>query len=153
TAAPDWLRPRADPAWAERYGPRFDEYRLPKGDAERRALAEQIGRDGVRLLAALYAPEAPAWLRQVPAVEALRRVWLQQFHAPDGGGAPRWRGAGDLPPAARMINSPHDPEARYTYKRTRSWIGYTVQLTETCDAGGPHLVTDVQTTPATTPDR
>src|SRR5207248_11530578 len=64
-AAPDWLRPHLDPAWAERYGPRFDEYRLPKGQAEREALAEQIGRDGFRVLTAVYAPAAPPWLRTV----------------------------------------------------------------------------------------
>jgi transposase len=29
---------------------------------------------------------------------------------------------------------------------------YKVHLTETCDAGQPHLITQVLTTPATTPD-
>jgi transposase len=52
-----------------------------------------------------------------------------------------------------MINSPHDVDARYTYKRSSSWIGYKVQVTETCDPALPHLITDVETTPATTPDR
>src|SRR5579885_1769546 len=107
--APDWLRPPLDPAWAERYGPRVDEYRLPKGQAERTALAEQIGRDGVRLLTAIYAPTAPAWLRLVPAVETLRRVWVQQSYAPREDGTHRWRTGDDLPPAAQMINSPHTP--------------------------------------------
>jgi transposase len=151
--APDWLRPHLAPAWAERYGPRLDEYRLPKGQTERMALAEQIGRDGVRLLRAVYAPAAPAWLRTVPAVETLRRVWLQQYYAPAEDGATRWRTGDDLPPASQMINSPHDPEARYTYKRSTCWIGYKVQLTETCDPDAPHVITHVQTTPATTPDR
>ncbi|HEX2186293.1 MAG TPA: IS1182 family transposase [Chloroflexota bacterium] len=151
-AAPEWLRPHLDPAWAERYGPRFDEYRLPKGEAERQALAEQIGRDGFRLLAAIYAPEAPAGLRALPAVEALRQVWLQQFYAPGEDGATRWRAPRDLPPAARMINSPHDLEARYTYKRSTSWIGYKAHLTETCEPDAPHLITEVATTVATTPD-
>ncbi len=151
--APDWLQPQLDPAWAERYGPRLDEYRLPKGRAERTALAEQIGRDGVRLLRAVAAPTAPAWLRLVPAVETLRRVWLQQYHAPDVAGTPRWRTGDDVPPAAQMINSPHDPQARYTYKRNTSWIGYKIQLTEVCDPDAPHVITHVQTTPATTPDR
>ena len=152
-AAPDWLRPHLDPAWAERYGPRFDEYRLPKGQAEREALAEQIGRDGFRVLTAVYAPAAPPWLRTVPAVETLRRVWLQQYYAPEDAGATHWRKDDDVPPASRMINSPHDVDARYTYKRSSSWIGYKVQVTETCDPALPHLITDVETTPATTPDR
>ena len=150
TVAPDWLRPRLDPAWVERYGPRFDEFRLPKGMAERRALAEAIGADGFRLLGAVYAPDAPAWLRAVPAVETLRRVWLQQYYGPDGPG--RWRTGPDMPPAARMINSPHDVEARYSLKRETSWTGYKTHLTETCDPDAPHLITHVETTPATTPD-
>jgi transposase len=52
-----------------------------------------------------------------------------------------------------MINSPHDPQARYTYKRSTTWIGYKVHLTETCEPNTPHLITHVRTTPATTPDR
>jgi transposase len=150
TVAPAWLRPRLDPAWAERYGPRFDEFRLPKGAAERRALAEAIGADGFRLLGAVYAADAPGWLRAVPAVETLRRVWVQEYYGPDD--PPRWRAAEDLPPASRMINSPHDPEARYSLKRETSWTGYKTHLTETCDPDAPHFVVHVETTPATTPD-
>jgi transposase len=152
-AAPDWLRPQLDPAWAERYGPRFDEYRWPKGQAEREALAEQIGRDGFRVLTAVYAPAAPPWLRTVPAVATLRPVWLQQYYAPEDEGAARWRKGDDVPPASQMINSPHDVDARYTYKRSSSWIGYKAHLTETCDPDAPHLISHVETTPAPTPDR
>src|SRR5712692_1131197 len=60
--APAWLQPHLDPAWLERYGPRFELYRLPKAPAGRTALAEQIGADGFRLLAAVAAPDAPDWL-------------------------------------------------------------------------------------------
>jgi hypothetical protein len=77
-AAPDWLRPHRDPAWAERYGPRFDEYRLPKGEDARQQLAGQIGADGLRVLQAMYAADSPAWLRELTAVGVLRRVWVQQ---------------------------------------------------------------------------
>jgi transposase len=109
-AAPEWLCPHLEPAWAERYGPRFDEYRLPKGDDARQQLAEEIGADGLRLLQVIYAAASPSWLRDLPAVAALRRVWVQQYHAPVAAGLVRWRAKEDLPPAARMINSPHDPK-------------------------------------------
>ena len=150
--APDWLRRACPPDWAERYGRRLEDYRRPLTAAAREALAAQIGADGRQLLQAVAAPDAPAWLRDVPAVEALRQIWVQQYYAPDDAGAVAWRGAGDQPPCAVRLDSPHDPEARFGTKRETSWTGYKVHLTETCDADGPHLITDVQTTPATTPD-
>jgi transposase len=149
-AAPAWLAPQLDPAWADRYGPRFDEYRLPKGKEERQALAEQIGEDGFRLLSALYASDAPPELRTLPAVETLRLVWLQQYQVTDE--VVRWRDNDNIPPAGQMIASPHDLEARYCVKRQTGWTGYKVHLTEVCDPDMPHLITHVETTLATVPD-
>jgi transposase len=53
--APDWLRGTAQPVWFERYGRRVEDYRLPKAQAERQALALAIGADGFALLDALDA--------------------------------------------------------------------------------------------------
>ena len=78
-AAPEWLRTHVDPAWVERYAKSADEVHIPRGEAARRAYAEQIGRDGHALLAAIMAPDAPVWLREVPAVTLLRQVWVQTF--------------------------------------------------------------------------
>ncbi|MFN8539477.1 MAG: IS1182 family transposase [Thermomicrobiales bacterium] len=149
TAAPDWLAAWVPEAWFERYARRFPDRRLPAAQAARAALAAEVGADGRQLLAAAWADDAPAWLRAVPAVETLRVVWLQHYHAGD---PPRWREAADLPPAAALVASPHDPEARYCAKRATHWTGYKVHLTESCDADGPHLVTDVATAPAPEPD-
>ena len=151
-AAPDWLQAHLDPAWVERYGKRFDDYRLPKDKAERQALAELIGADGHRLWDALTEPGAPAELRNLPAVATLRQVWLQQYYAGEPTEPVRWRSVADLPPAARMINSPHDVEARSSIKRSTAWTGSKVHLTETCDDDRPHLITHVETTVATTQD-
>jgi transposase len=149
---PDWVRQVCPADWPERYGRRLEDYRRPLTAAARQALAAQIGADGRHLLEAVYAPVAPAWLRDVPAIEALRQIWVQQYYAPDEAGALRWRAAGDQPPCAVRIDSPHDPDARYGTKRETSWTGYKVHLTESCDPDGPHLITDVQTAVATTPD-
>ncbi len=152
-AAPEWLREVAPAEWYERYGARFEEGRAPKGKDERRALAEGIGADGLSLLAAIDAPSASAWLREVPAVRTLRRVWIEQYYAPtEPGGPPGWRVPEDLPRSSAMIQSPHDTEARVNTKRETSWIGSQVHVTETCDEDSPHLITHVATTPATTPD-
>ena len=75
--APDWLRERIHPDWVESYDHRVEDYRLPKGAAERQAYALVIGTDGVCLLNAIFAPDAPAWVCEIPAVDILRRVWIQ----------------------------------------------------------------------------
>lgn len=150
--APSWLTSRVPPEWCERYQAQFDDARLPRAKGKRVALAETIGTDGIQLLQALNSPDAPPWLREVPAIETLRRVWLQQFHAAPAGQAVRWRAAEDAPPAARMIRSPYDIEARFSRKRSTEWTGYKVHLSESCDMEGPHLITNVETTTATTQD-
>lgn len=149
-AAPDWLLEQVGPDWFDRYGPRFDQYRLPKAKAEVRQLADDIGADGYHLLGAVYAADAPTWLWEVPAVETLRQVWIQQYYVQDG--EVKWRAKEDLPPFDRLIQSPYDPEARNRTKRSTNWTGYTAHLTETCDAEGPNLITHVETTPSTVGD-
>ena len=53
-----------------------------------------------------------------------------------------------MPPCSLLICTPYDPEARFSQKRSTTWTGYKVQLTESCDDETPHVITDVQTTPA-----
>jgi len=116
------------------------------------ALAAAIGTDGHTLLTAVYAPTAPAWLRELPAVYTLRAVGVQQYYAPDATGTARWRAEADWPPSAVRISSPHDPDARYSTTRDTHGVGYKAHLTETCDTDMPSLITDVQTTRGTTAD-
>lgn len=147
---PGWLQAFAPPEWFDRYGRRIEEYRLPRGNAERQAFAAAVGIDGLALLAAVDGPDAPPGLRGLPAVAVLRRIWGQQFAA--GEGRARLREPKDLPRAAEQVETPHEPEARYAVKRGMNWTGYKVHLTETCDDGRPHLITQVATTVATDAD-
>jgi len=149
-AVPEWLRALAPPEWGERYARRAEDDRLPAKQAARAALALTIGADGFALLAAAYGPDAPAWLREVPAVATLRRVWVQQYHRDEG--TIRWRGSDDIPPSAVFSSSPHDGDAHDARKRTTQWVGYKVHLTETCDRELPHLITNVATTAGPTAD-
>jgi transposase len=146
--APEWVVAHSRPEWVERYERRFEEQRLPAKEEERMALAAQIGVDGFELLEALWAADTPAWLREVPAVQTLRQMWLQQYVREPVGERRRvrWRAEEDLPPMTQRIISPYDAQARYGKKRSTKWLGYKVHFTETCDAEGPLLVTDVQTT-------
>lgn len=150
-AAPDWIGNHCRPEWVERYGTRPDHARLPKSEAKRRAYAEVIGQDGFELLEMIASDEAAQWLWRIPAVDVMRRVWVQQFYR-DATGT-RWRtGTEGIPPSLVFINSPHDPDAHYARKYTTSWVGYKVHLTETCDDGLPHLITHVETTAAPAAD-
>jgi transposase len=149
--APAWLRAHSPPEWLERYGRRRDDSRLPAGQEERRAYARQVGEDGYTLLAAVAAPAAPAWLKEVPAIETLRQVWVQQFYVEAG--QVRWRTEAEgIPPSALFISSPYDVEARYAKKHTTTWVGYKVHLTEACEDDAPHLITHVETTPGPVAD-
>jgi len=150
TMAPDWLKTVVSPDWFERYSRPFSDYRLPQKEAERLALGEQIGRDGITLLTAVYAPTTSVELRALPQVEFLRRAWVVQFYQEDD--QTRWRGSGNVPPGERIFTSPYDPDARLSKKRDTSWVGYKVHLTETCDDDYPHLITHVETTLATQSD-
>ena len=156
-AAPGWLAGVIDASWQEVYGQRVDGWRLPGSEAKRTELAARHGADGYLLLEAVRAPGAPGWLRELPAVETLRQIWVQQFTR-DGQGRVRRREAGPdgagLPPGRLRIISPYDTDARYSLKRGMGWDGYKIHLTETC-AGPPtsvNLITNVATTAAPVPD-
>ena len=164
-AAPGWLAGVIDEGWQRMYGQRVDGMRLPGSEAKRKELAVRYGRDGYRLLEAVRAPEAPAWLRELPAVETLRQVWVQQYYrvAGEDGEKVMRREAGltgqGLPPGRSRIVSPYDTGARYSEKRGRPWRGYKAHLTETCHepAGdgsrqAPNLITNVATTEASGSD-
>jgi len=148
--APEWVPAQVLPEWYPRDAVRFEAYRLPKTDKERQALAETIGRDREQLLSRIYTPQTPARVRTHPVVEILRQVWVQQY-VPQAGEV-QWRTAADLPPAEQLLQSPYDPEARYSRKRETGWTGYKVHLTESCDAAAPRLLTHVTTPSAPTPD-
>ncbi|MBV9279767.1 MAG: transposase, partial [Chloroflexi bacterium] len=149
--APDWLRDHSLPEWVERYDHRLDEARLPQGKQERQALAEAIGHDGRTLLAALSEPTAPAGTRRIPAIKALRRIWVQQFYVEDD--TLRWRTEQEgIPPSSQFISSPYDLDAHLGKKGTTAWIGYKVHVTETCDEGAQRRLTHVETSTAASAD-
>jgi transposase len=144
-AHPDWLAQRiCVPDFARRYGTPMTSWRPPASQAKRDELAIAYARDGYALLEAVYDSSAPAWLREIPAVEVLRRVLVQNYtrtitgngrevikrreKEPEGDGLPR----GHL-----RIASPYDSDARWGVKREEFWLGYKLHVTETCDDPPP----------------
>ena len=148
--APEWLRAHGEPEWPERYDHHFVKQNSP-GKERQKKIAETVGRDGLGLLEDVYDNDSCECLRHLPAIETLRRVWVQNFT--QVGDAVRWRTASEgIPPSSIFISSPHDLDARYSRKYTSSWIGYKVHVTESCDEDLPHLITNVETSGATTAD-
>jgi transposase len=170
-AAPDWLAEVLDvPDWTARYGVRIDSWRLPAAQSKRDALAAAYGQDGFTLLRAVYAAHAPHWLAEIPAVDVLRQVLVQNFViVVDRAGREvitrREADVHGLPPGRSRITSPYDTDARRGGKRDLFWTGYKVHVSETCtdgdqdceQAGGPgqpppNIITNVATTDAAVPD-
>ncbi|MCA1602319.1 MAG: IS1182 family transposase [Acidobacteria bacterium] len=150
TVEPSWIRTNIPAEWVDRYGRRAEENRFPAGDKERGQFAEVVGRDGYALLDAIWSADAPAWMRALPAVETLRQVWLQSFMPVED--SVRLRQTDNVPPSALRISSPYDTQARYAHKRSTSWVGYKVHVTETCDEETPHIITNVHTDEAVVND-
>jgi transposase len=148
---PDWLRAQTEAEWVDRYGPRFLDSRLPESKGEREELATSIGADGHALLTAIFAVDTPVWVRTIPAVQTLRQAWVQNYTWTTQGTL-RWRTNEELPPANQFVSTPYDLDAHYSQKRTTSWVGYKVHLSESCDVDLPHVITNVETTSAPTSD-
>ena len=144
-AHPAWLEQRICVAdFARRYGTPMTSWRPPVSRARRDELAIAYARDGYALLGAVYDSSSPAWLRELPAVDVLRRVLLQNYtrtitkggrevirrreKEPEGDG---------LPPGHLRIASPYDTDARWGVKREEFWLGYKLHITETCDDAPP----------------
>jgi transposase len=142
--APEWLQSHSQPEWVERYSARIEDNRYTQSKGRREQQMQCYGEDGLYLLDAIFATATPFWLRQIPAVETLRRVWVQQYYCCDQG--IRWRTAEEIPAASTMVSSPYDLDAHYAKKHTTSWVGYKVHLSETCEPEAVHLITNVETT-------
>jgi len=160
--APDWIQEIARPEWFACYGRRFEQMRLPKESAEREALLVTIGEDGLYLLEAVRAlSESPEHveqgeqMRELPGVEFLRRMWIQQYWREvkeDGRAHLHMRGDDNQPPGALRLHSPYDQEVRYSAKQGRGWVGYKMHFSETSGEDEVHLITQVSTTLATQSD-
>ena len=140
-ADPDWTQATLPPSWAETYGQRMVTERLSA--AERNRLQLETGQDGQWLLDRVAEATTPVRLTTLPAVMTLRSVWAQQYEHRDQQVVLRdLRGYDGTTP----IQTPHDPEARWSKKGTQTWVGDKLQVTETDDADLPHLITDIALT-------
>jgi transposase len=144
-AHPAWVAQRVCVSdFARRYGTPMTSWRPPASQARRDELAIAYARDGYALVEAVYDSSSPAWLREVPALDVLRRVLVQNYTrviGEDGREVIKRREKepeGDgLPPGHIRIASPYDLDARWGVKREEFWLGYKLHVTETCDDPPP----------------
>ena len=126
-ADPDWIKEIAPPEWFTRYGQRMDGIRLPKESEKREALIKTIGSDGIYLMFTLLDTPEKKKLWELPGVEILRRIWLQQYWIEppeeDDQYQVHLRADDNQPPGDKRIHSPYDVESRYCTKRSTEWVG------------------------------
>lgn len=147
---PIWLKAQIPSEWFERYRQRPTSFHLPKSEKGKLELALQIGEDGQNLLSKIYTDSAPEYLRKLPVIDTMRRIWIQNYYQEED--TIEWREEKDCPPASLRVVSPYDIEVRSSTHGDAFWRGYKVHFTETCDEQTPHLITHVETTLATEQD-
>jgi transposase len=99
-------------------------------------------------------PDAPAELLALGQVAVLRTVWQRHYAreekpAPPNHSGVRLKAKEELSRADDAIESPYDTEARFRRRDEKTWTGYIVHWSESCDEALPHLITHVKTTRAT----
>lgn len=134
----EWSEEVIPPSWEEKYGERFVRQRY--SEQEWKEYEANIGNDGAWLLKRLKDGGAPAELQDLPEVQVCSTVWAQQFREAQGQMVYQALKKYD---GHTQIQNPHDPEARYSRKRSFEWLGDKVQVTETEDEGYPHIITDM----------
>jgi transposase len=141
------------------YAERYCESQVQWHRLSKQTLAEKARQAGLDAL------ELIRWLRQQPAVirdhdkaVLLERVFLEQYE-PDSQSTALRKGQ-----ESGTVKNPHDPEAQWSSKdlvKTKTWVGYKVQLAETVsDADEPNkkgepteqFITEVTTTEAIASD-
>ena len=132
----EWSEAVIPPSWEEKYGERFMRQRY--SEKEWKDYEEHIGEEGQWLIQRLEKGGAPAELQNLPEVQVLKTVWTQQFREEAGQMAYTDLKKYD---GRTQIQSPHDPEARWSRKRNFEWTGDKVQVTETEDEDYPHIIT------------
>lgn len=147
---PEWYEKVLPAAFHEAYVTRQSDWRLSKQEAQ--AEMQKTGGDGFWLLDRL-AESAPQCVWDLSEVETLRTVWEQQFQREEGSNKTQVRPPSGRGKGRNLIVSPHDPDARWSEKRGKDWVGYRLQVTETAeDEVAQQFITDIDVVAANQDD-
>jgi transposase len=145
TVAPEWYQEVIPAAFHAAYVERQSDWRLSQEELP--AAMQKAGSDGFWLLDH-FNVHTPESILALPEVEMLRGVWEQQFERQDKVTVrqPPFKGK-------EIMQSPHDPEARWAKKRGKDWVGYKLQVTETAEEGeAVQFITDIDVVAANADD-
>jgi transposase len=111
-------------------------------DSQRKEALDRVGQDIYWLLSFLETNKK-SFLR-LPELEVLQTLFYQHFTLQD---SQKICLKDKADTGKDKIQSPHEPEARYSEKRGKSWVGYKTHITETANEKGEvNFVTDITTT-------
>ncbi len=134
----DWLEKKVPAAFVEKYGVKKQTYKMTKEEVE--AELRQAGADGLWLLKQLEE------VQEMEEVKTMGEIWEQQFEWDEAGS---YEGPREKLEGHGLVQSPHEPEARYREKRDKNWQGYVGQVTETAQKKGEaNFITDIGVTDA-----
>ncbi len=127
--------------YREHWSKPLSDYQM--SDDERREALERVGRDMHWLLSFLKTNKE-SFLR-LPELELLQTLFTQHFTIQSH----QVHVKAEATTGKDKIQSSHEPEARYSTKRDKKWVGYKTHITETAnEKGSVNFITDIATTNA-----
>ncbi len=126
--------------YREHWGTVQSDYQMT--DSQRTEALERAGQDIYWLLSFLETNKKS--LLRLPELEVLQTLFYQHFTVQNSQKA-CLKDKADT--GKDKIQSPHEPEARYSEKRGKSWVGYKAHITETANEKGEvNFITNITTT-------
>lgn len=127
--------------YTEHWSKPLSDYQMT--DEERRQGLQRVGQD-IHWLLSFLKTNKESFLR-LPQLEVLQTLFSQHFTIQ----SQKVSLKKEATAGKERIQTPHDPEARYSKKRGKSWTGGKVHITETANEKGEvNFITDITTTKA-----
>lgn len=127
--------------YKEHWSKPLNDYQMT--DEERKQALQRVGQD-IHWLLSFLKTNKESFLR-LPELEVLQTLFSQHFTIQ----SQKVSLKKEATTGKDKIQTPHDPEARYSKKRGKSWTGSKVHITETANEKGEvNFITDVTTTNA-----
>jgi transposase len=127
--------------YREHWSKPLNDYQMT--DHERREALGRVGQD-IHWLLSFLKTNKESFL-SLPELEVLQTLFSQHFTVQ----FQKVNVKKEATTGKEKIQNPHDPDARYSTKRGKSWTGYKTHITETANEKGEvNFITDITTTNA-----